>query len=121
MILNPIMPVCKEMIFAMPENKMILFLIIAVFFICISILLIIIFTHTGTPPNVTERHYAFDTVPLLPEDPSYVHDYIYSAEPAVKWGQEKVDEWFLIPEGQNMDQLKAANDQMVRKILEAAP
>ncbi len=65
--------------------------------------------------------YTLDFPIMLPEEPGYQGDYLYSRAPRDRWTQEEVDEWFVVPEGENLERLSSANDQLVKKILEAAP
>lgn len=105
----------------MDKKRIILFSSLALGMLCVAFLVISIFTENNKTTDLPPLQYVLDVNPMLPAEIGASNEYIYSRIPFESWTQEQVDEWFIRPEGQNLDQLKTANDQVIRKILEVAP
>ncbi len=103
----------------MDKQKLIIILGAIVLFICISVIIIVI--GSGEEKEVESVQYTLEYPLLLPKEPGYTGDYLFANTPRAKWTQEEVDEWFTVPTGENLDRLSASNDQVIKKILEAAP
>lgn len=89
--------------------------------LCLVFLVISIFIRNNKTTELSPLQYVLASNPMLPEEPGYFAEYMYFRIPSDIWTQEQIDEWFIRPEGENLEQLKAANEQVVRKILEVAP
>lgn len=105
----------------MDKKKIILFSSIIVLSLCVAFILVSILSNNNKTDSLSPVQYLLDTEPMLPKKPGYDDEYIYSQIPSKSWTQEQIDGWFTRPEGENLDQLKLSNDQVVRRILEAAP
>ncbi len=101
------------------KQKIIIISAAALIFVCIS--LIIISVTNGSSEVIVEQTYTLEFPLMLPEEPGYSGEYLYVNTPRDRWKKEDVDEWFVILAGNNLEKLSAANDQLVVKILEAAP
>ncbi len=102
-------------------NRQKLIVIIAAFFLFVCVSLLIVFLTGDTDPEVAEVHYTLDFPLVLPKEPGYSGEYVFTNTPRDRWSEEEAAEWFIEPTGENLDRLSAANDQVIKKILEAAP
>lgn len=88
-------------------------------------LVIVVVSVSGKPDkkNAVEFNEDFTLYqPLMvPAVPSLPDDYYLMRERGYKWTQADVDRWFTPPDGQLLDDLHSANDDMITNILEAAP
>lgn len=105
----------------MDKKRINLLLLLACVTLCLAFVVVTIFVESNKSTDFPPLQYVLDTNALLPDEPGYSDEYIYSQIPSESWTPTQIDEWFIRPEGQNLDQLKTANDQVIRKILEVAP
>ncbi len=103
----------------MDRQKVII--IVAASFLFIFLALLIVMISNNTEPKIEKVRYTLDFPLVLPKEPGYAGEYLFSHIPRDRWSQEEVDEWFVVPTGENLERLHSANDQVIIKILEAAP
>ncbi len=104
----------------MIDRQKIIIIASAVFvFLCIT--LIIISFGTKETEESVQDNYTLDFPLMLPIEPGYSGEYMYVNTPRDRWSEAEVDEWFVIPTGENLEKINAANDQVIVKVLEAAP
>lgn len=58
---------------------------------------------------------------LYPEGPSIPDGYALTREPKDKWTEEDAEEFFTMPDKQQLDKLESDNDKLVNEILGATP
>ncbi len=103
----------------MSRQKIII--IAASMFLLLCIVLIIITATTGKEVELEQVHYTLDFPLVLPAEPGYSGDYLFTNTPKERWTEDEVSQWFTEPNATNLDKLSSANDQLILKILEAAP
>ncbi len=94
---------------------------IGAYALCFFITIILVVSCSSKATESKVVNYEIEVPIVLPDEPGYTDDYVFSNLPQERWEKEDVEHWFVIPEGENLDRLNAANDQLIKDILEAAP
>ncbi len=94
-----------------------------VLFYACTFSIIFLFTIACAPEksNDSLTNITIEMSPILPKEPIYNDDYVITNIPRERWSKEEVEQWFIIPEGENLERLNAANEQLIKEVLEAAP
>lgn len=58
---------------------------------------------------------------MLPDGPSIPDGYALTREPKEKWTKEESQEYFTMPDSQQLDNLEYSNDKLIDDILGATP
>ncbi len=103
----------------MDKQKLIIIVVAFLLFLCALLIIILVFD--SPKAEVETVTYTLDFPLMLPIEPGYTGEYLYAHTPRDRWTLEEVNEWFVVPTDENLERLSSANDQVVKKILEAAP
>ena len=71
--------------------------------------------------QLPENEYEITEYFYSPSSPEISDDYMYSRVPKQKWSEEEVNEHITLPTEKMLDELKSANDKLIKDILEASP
>lgn len=58
---------------------------------------------------------------LVPDGPTVPKGYIYSRTTEKNWSDEQIEEWFTLPDEEEVEKLGHANDRIINEIIGAAP
>ena len=99
--------------------------LIIAFGILIFLLIILIFIMCLSPKKeeaqLPENEYEITEYFYSPSSPEISDDYMYSRVPKQKWSEEEANEHITLPTEKMLDELKSANDKLIKDILEASP
>ena len=71
--------------------------------------------------QLPENEYEITEYFYSPSSPEISDDYMYSRVPKQKWSEEEANEHITLPTEKMLDELKSANDKLIKDILEASP
>ena len=72
-------------------------------------------------PSVTDTPLVPDNELILPDGPSIPDGYALTREPKEKWTKEESQEYFTMPDEQELKNLEYSNDKLIEDILGATP
>lgn len=90
-------------------------------FLLIILILIMCLSPKKEEAQLPENEYEITEYFYSPSSPEISDDYMYSRVPKQKWSEEEANEHITLPTEKMLDELKAANDKLIKDILEASP
>lgn len=108
------------------REKKVLAILITILVALFFLALIIFVVQSAKPskpetPAEVELPLEPDQKILYPEGPSIPDGYALTREPKDKWTEEDAEEFFTMPDNQQLDKLESDNDKLVNEILGATP
>ena len=103
------------------ENNRTIFLAVCALIICIPLILIVVIGMGKTDSGTVGTSITVDDYIYLPEEPGLGKDYILSRKQQSKWDEEEAKRWFIEPDGEMLDNMRAVNDKLINDLLEAVP
>ncbi|MBQ1949803.1 MAG: hypothetical protein II367_06580 [Treponema sp.] len=71
--------------------------------------------------RIEAKKLVLDQPLLIPEGPVVPSGYITSRKTEKQWSDEEVENWFTLPDSEEVEKLGKANDRMINEIIGAAP
>lgn len=71
--------------------------------------------------RIEAKKLILDQPLLIPEGPVVPSGYITSRKTEKQWSDEEVENWFTLPDSEEVEKLGKANDRMINEIIGAAP
>lgn len=71
--------------------------------------------------RIEAKKLVLDQPLLIPEGPVVSSGYITSRKTEKQWSDEEVENWFTLPDSEEVEKLGKANDRMINEIIGAAP
>ena len=90
-------------------------------FLLIILILIMCLSQKNEEADLPENEYEITEYFYSPSSPEISDDYMYSRVPKQKWSEEEANEHITLPTEKMLDELKSANDKLIKDILEASP
>ena len=90
-------------------------------FLLIILILIMCLSSKKEEAQLPENEYEITEYFYSPSSPEISDDYMYSRVPKQKWSEEEANEHITLPTEKMLDELKSANDKLIKDILEASP
>lgn len=90
-------------------------------FLLIILILIMCLSSKNEEAQLPENEYEITEYFYSPSSPEISDDYMYSRVPKQKWSEEEANEHITLPTEKMLDELKSANDKLIKDILEASP
>lgn len=90
-------------------------------FLVVILILIMCLSPKKEEAQLPENEYEITEYFYSPSSPEISDDYMYSRVPKQKWSEEEANEHITLPTEKMLDELKAANDKLIKDILEASP
>lgn len=90
-------------------------------FLLIILILIMCLSQKNEEAQLPENEYEITEYFYSPSSPEISDDYMYSRVPKQKWSEEEANEHITLPTEKMLDELKSANDKLIKDILEASP
>lgn len=90
-------------------------------FLLIILILIMCLSQKNEEADFPENEYEITEYFYSPSSPEISDDYMYSRVPKQKWSEEEANEHITLPTEKMLDELKSANDKLIKDILEASP
>ena len=103
------------------ESNRTLLLAVCALIICIPLILIVVIGMGKSEPETVVKSVVIDDYIYLPEEPGLGKDYILSRNHQSAWSDEEAAQWFVEPDGQMMDDMRAVNNKLINDLLEAVP
>ena len=90
-------------------------------FLVVILILILCLSPKKDETKLPEDEYEITEYFYSPSSPEITDDYMYSRVPQQKWSEEEANEHITLPTEKMLDELKTANDKLIKDILEASP
>ena len=103
------------------RNKILIISFGILIFLLILLILILCFSSKGDEKTIQKKDYEITEYFYSPSSPEISDDYMYSRVPKQKWSEEEANEHITLPTEKMLDELKSANDKLIKDILEASP
>lgn len=90
--------------------------------IFLIILLILVLCFSGKEKvEVINQEYSITDYLYSPSSPEISDDYMYSRVPQKVWTEEEANKYITLPNSEMLENLKKANDKLIKDIMEVSP
>lgn len=90
-------------------------------FLVIILILILCLSPKKDKTSIPQTEYEISEYFYSPSSPEISDDYMYSRVPQQRWSEEEAREYITLPTEEMLEDLKLANDKLIKDILEASP
>ncbi len=78
-------------------------------------------SRTAKRNRIEETKLVIDQPLMIPEGPIVPSGYITNRKTEKNWSDEEVENWFTLPDSEEVEKLGKANDRIINEIIGAAP
>lgn len=93
--------------------------------LCAVMMLLLVLCIQSTSKKKTkvpeEKKLVLDQPLMIPDGPTVPKGYITSRKTEKNWSDEQAEEWFTLPDADEVEKLGHANDRIINEIIGAAP
>lgn len=96
-------------------------IVVLLFFLALIIFVVQGCNSSKKQPTIEEAPLVLDNDLMLPDGPSIPDGYALTREPKEKWTKEESQEYFTMPDKEELLNLEYTNDKLIEDILGATP
>ncbi|MCR5436490.1 MAG: hypothetical protein K6E97_05455 [Treponema sp.] len=102
--------------------KLLLIILAAVFLmLIITLISVSVSKHKKEAPDYSRKKIILTQEQLIPDGPEVQRDYNITRKEKDKWSKEEIEEWFTVPNANDIKSLQTADDNLISQILGVAP
>ncbi|MBR5645767.1 MAG: hypothetical protein IKX23_03930 [Treponema sp.] len=111
----------KEFVIKNKIKIMLITLGVLILLLAITIICVISSGGKKEKPDYSRKKIVLTQEQLIPDGPEVQRDYNITRKEKDKWSKEEIEEWFTVPNANDIKSLQTADDNLISQILGVAP